>query len=253
MRSRSELLEERIKVALKPIRKIIGVFSGKGGVGKTAISINIAAALSLEGCRVGILDADVDCPNVFLALGIEQPLRIEGNTLIPAEKDGIKVISMAGIQDQKTTAILWRGPLVTSALYKMIGSTAWGELDYLVIDMPPGTSDAPLTIMQTVKPHLIVIVTMPTPIAQTDAHKSINMAMTMGVPCALLENMTGELFGESRGRGLADQVGIPYLGALPLDKRIREAMDKGRSAVTAYPEYAKQFHDITKNIKELLQ
>ena len=261
MRSRSELLEERIKVALKPIRKIIGVFSGKGGVGKTAISINIAAALSLEGCRVGILDADVDCPNVFLALGIEQPLRIEGNTLIPAEKDGIKVISMAGIQDQKTTAILWRGPLVTSALYKMIGSTAWGELDYLFVDLPPGTGDVHLTLVQTVPITGAVIVSTPQDVGLMISMKTLRMLEQTNVKIlGIIENMSyhlcshcgqrEEIFGHGGARNTSEKLSIPFLGEIPLDAAIRVNADKGSPVVVASPDSgtAKTYREIARNL-----
>lgn len=245
VRNQSQLLEERMKEAIKPIKKIIGVFSGKGGVGKTTIAVNIAASFAAQGRKVGILDADIDCPNIYLALGINQPVRVEGNKIIPVEKYGLKIISMAGMQDTSTTAIVWRGPLITSALYKMIASTSWGELDYLIVDFPPGTSDAPLTIMQNLKPHLIVIVAGPQPMAQIDAKKSINMAKKFGIPTALLENMTGELFGEAHG---AQSLEIPYLGDIPLDKHIRQATDEGRPVTT----YKKKFAAITQHIETLL-
>ncbi len=252
LRNQSQLLGERIKEAIKPIKSIIGVFSGKGGVGKTTIAVNLAATLASQGSRVGLLDADVDCPNVHQALGIDQSVRLNGHKIVPIEKFGIRVISMAGMQDSKTTAIIWRGPLITSALYKMIASTEWGELDYLVVDLPPGTSDAPLTIMQTLKPSLIVIAATPQPIAQTDAKKSINMAKAMGIPTALLENMTGDFFGHAHGQELADSLEIPYLGEIGLNKSIREATDHGKPIVLSSEEQKKKFAVITQKIKALI-
>ena len=200
-----------ISDALSSIKHKIGVYSGKGGVGKTTIAVNLAVSLALEGARVGILDVDIDCPNVVRALKIaEQPVVGEDRQMIPPERFGVKVMSMAFFQQDEEEAIIWRGPMVHNAINQFLQSTEWGELDYLVIDLPPGTSDAPLTIMQALDLDGFVVVATPQELAQIDAKRSINMIRKLNVNVLGI----GEIFGEGSGEELAESMGLEFLGRL---------------------------------------
>jgi len=251
-------LSNEVKDNLKGIKRIIGVYSGKGGVGKTTISINLAASLAQKGFRVGLLDADIDCPNVTRALGIEGELDLDvlDKRIIPHEKHGLKVVSMASLQKKEDDAIIWRGPMLTDTLMKFLGTTVWGSLDYLIIDLPPGTSDIPLTIMQFLRPDGIILVTTPRSIAEVDARKSANLAKLTNVKIlGVIENMSGDIFGTGKGEECAKAINAPHLGTVSFSKAFMTSIDEGYPAVLQHQAAEAQiryildeFHNAEKTI-----
>ncbi len=228
------------------VANIIAVASGKGGVGKSTTAVNFALALKEKGLRVGILDADIYGPSMPRLLGLKgQPQQIAGNKLAPMEAYGLKVMSMGFLVDEETPMI-WRGPMVMSALSQMLKDVAWGELDVLVVDMPPGTGDAQLTMAQQVPLAGAVIVSTPQDLALIDARKGLNMFRKVNVPVlGLVENMStfvcphcGEpsnIFGHGGARAEAARLGVPFLGEVPLTLAIRETSDEGRPVVATDP------------------
>ena len=235
-------------VALLPgVANIIAVSSGKGGVGKSTTAVNLALALSAEGARVGLLDADIYGPSLPLMMGVEgRPQSDDGKTMDPLENHGVQVMSIGFLVDQDQ-AVVWRGPMATQALDQLLRQTRWKELDYLVIDMPPGTGDIQLTLSQRVPLTGAVIVTTPQDIALLDAKKGLNMFEKVGVPIlGIVENMAvhvctncghvEHIFGADGGKKMAAQYGVNYLGALPLTMAIREQTDSGRPTVVAEPD-----------------
>ncbi len=239
-----------VQKALKPIdnvKNIIAVASGKGGVGKSTTAVNLALALSAEGARVGILDADIYGPSQPRMLGITgKPESKDGNTLEPMMSYHLQAMSIGFLIDEETPMI-WRGPMVTQALEQLLNDTNWSELDYLVIDLPPGTGDTQLTLAQKVPVSGAIIVTTPQDIALLDARKGLKMFEKVEVPVlGIVENMSihicsncgheEPIFGAGGGQRLADQHGVELLGQLPLDIRIREETDGGKPTVVAEPE-----------------
>ena len=235
-------------VALLPgVANIIAVSSGKGGVGKSTTAVNLALALSAEGARVGLLDADIYGPSLPLMMGLEgRPESEDGKTMKPLENHGVKVMSIGFLVDAEQ-AVVWRGPMATQALDQLLRQTSWGELDYLLIDMPPGTGDIALTLSQRVPLTGAVIVTTPQDIALLDARKGVNMFEKVGVPIlGIVENMAvhvctncghvEHIFGADGGRKMAAQYKVPYLGGLPLTMAIREQTDSGTPTVAAEPD-----------------
>lgn len=232
---------------LPEVGAIIAVASGKGGVGKSTTAVNLALALARLGCRTGLLDADIYGPSARRLLGIEgQPTSSDGQRLDPMEKYGIKAMSMAFLVEEETP-IVWRGPMVQSALEQMMRDVAWGALDVLVVDMPPGTGDTQLTMAQKVPLAGAVIVSTPQDIALIDARKGLNMFRKVDVPVlGLIENMSyfccpncghrTEIFGHGGARAEADRLGMPFLGEIPLDIVIRETSDGGHPIVASDPE-----------------
>jgi len=231
------------------IRNIIAVGSGKGGVGKSTVAVNLALALAADGARVGILDADIYGPSLPMMLGLTQrPDSPDGKTICPLHAFGIEMMSVGLLVDQDTPMI-WRGPMATSALMQLLNDTAWGgddALDYLVVDLPPGTGDIQLTLAQKIPVAGAVIVTTPQAIATLDAKKALKMFDKVNVTVlGLVENMAQHicshcghvehLFGRGGGEAMATQYGIPFLGALPLDISIREQGDAGAPIVIAQP------------------
>jgi ATP-binding protein involved in chromosome partitioning len=229
------------------IRSIVAVASGKGGVGKSTVATNLALALSALGLRVGLLDADVYGPSLPRMMSIRgKPQSKDGKTLIPLENHGIKCMSIGFMVDEDTPTI-WRGPMVISALEQMLRDVAWGELDILVVDMPPGTGDAQLTMAQRVPLTGAVIVSTPQDIALLDARKGLNMFRRVDVPVlGIVENMSyflcphcgerSEIFGHGGARHEAERLGVPFLGEVPLHLSIRVAGDAGTPIVAAEPE-----------------
>jgi len=229
------------------IRSIVAVASGKGGVGKSTVATNLALALSALGLRVGLLDADVYGPSLPRMMSIRgKPQSKDGKTLIPLENHGIKCMSIGFMVDEDTPTI-WRGPMVMSALEQMLRDVAWGELDILVVDMPPGTGDAQLTMAQRVPLTGAVIVSTPQDIALLDARKGLNMFRRVDVPVlGIVENMSyflcphcgerSEIFGHGGARHEAERLGVPFLGEVPLHLSIRVAGDAGTPIVAAEPE-----------------
>ncbi len=231
------------------VRNIIAVASGKGGVGKSTVAANLALALAAEGARVGMLDADIYGPSQPTMLGIKgQPASKDGKTFDPLEGHGIQASSIGFLIDPDQPMV-WRGPMVTSALQQLLTLTNWHDLDYLVIDMPPGTGDIQLTLAQQVPVTGAVIVTTPQDIALLDASKGLRMFEKVGVPIlGLIENMATHIctkcgheehiFGEGGAAKMARQFGVEVLGALPLDIRIRQDADGGTPTVVADPDGA---------------
>jgi ATP-binding protein involved in chromosome partitioning len=235
-------------VQLMPnVKNIIAVASGKGGVGKSTTAVNLALALAAEGARVGLLDADIYGPSQPMMMGIDRrPESEDGQTMEPLENHGVQVMSI-GFLVNPDEAMIWRGPMATQALEQLLRQTNWQELDYLVVDLPPGTGDIQLTLSQRVPMTGAVIVTTPQDIALLDARKAVGMFEKVGVPIlGLVENMAvhicsncghaEHIFGEGGGKRYAAERGIDYLGALPLDIRIREQADSGKPTVVSDPE-----------------
>ncbi len=222
------------------IKKVIAVMSGKGGVGKSAITILLAAALRRRGLEVGILDADITGPSVPRGLGLRGPLIFEGGTPFPARSaEGIKVVSMNLLLENESDAVIWRGPLITGAIQQFFEEFEWGDVDYLLLDLPPGTADVPLTIMQSIPLDGILLVISPQELAGVIVGKARNMAAKMDIPVlGLVENMSYvdcphcgekvEPFGESHSGEAAELMGVPLLGRLPLDHEISELADAGK-------------------------
>ena len=209
--------KRNITRSLEKIRTKIGVYSGKGGVGKTTVAVNLAAHLASTGSQVGLLDADIDCPNATKVLGVVEGPVVENGRIQPALKSGVKVVSMAFFQQKEDEAIIWRGPMIHNALNQFLQMTDWGELDYLVVDMPPGTSDAPLTVMQTLTMDGFIVVTTPQSLAAMDAKRSINMIKKLNTNVlGIVENFTSEIFGSGAGKQLASEMDLPFLGNIAL-------------------------------------
>jgi ATP-binding protein involved in chromosome partitioning len=235
-------------VALMPtVKNIVAVASGKGGVGKSTTTVNLALALAAEGARVGILDADIYGPSQPMMMGIEgRPESEDGKTMEPMENYGVQVMSIGFLVNQDE-AMIWRGPMATQALEQLIRQTNWKDLDYLIVDMPPGTGDIQLTLSQRVPMTGAVIVTTPQDIALLDAKKGVAMFEKVGVPIlGIVENMavhvcekcghTEHIFGEDGGKRYAAEKGIDYLGALPLNLSIRVNADSGRPTLVTDPD-----------------
>ena len=235
-------------VALLPqVKNIVAVASGKGGVGKSTTAVNLALALAAEGAQVGLLDADIYGPSQPMMRGIEgRPESEDGKTMEPMENYGVQVMSIGFLVDQDQ-AMIWRGPMATQALEQLLRQTHWKELDYLIVDMPPGTGDIQLTLSQRVPLTGAVIVTTPQDIALLDAKKGIKMFEKVGVPIlGLVENMAvhvctncghvEHIFGADGGKKMAAEYGMDYLGALPLNMQIRVQADSGKPTVVADPE-----------------
>jgi len=239
-----------VQKSLKPIdnvKNIVAVASGKGGVGKSTTAVNLALALSAEGAKTGILDADIYGPSQPRMLGITgKPDSKDGNTLEPMNSYHLQAMSIGFLIDEETPMI-WRGPMVTQALEQLLNDTNWSDLDYLVIDLPPGTGDTQLTLAQKVPVSGAVIVTTPQDIALLDARKGLKMFQKVEVPVlGIVENMSihicskcgheEHIFGAGGGQAMAEQYGVQLLGALPLDIDIRQETDSGRPTVVAQPD-----------------
>ena len=210
--------------SLSSIKTKIGVYSGKGGVGKTTVAVNLAVTLAQDGAKVGILDVDIDCPNVVKAMKISEPPMVgEDKRLVPSERFGVSVMSMGFFQKNEEEAIIWRGPMIHNAINQFLQSTVWGELDYLIVDLPPGTSDSPLTVMQTLTLDGFVVVTTPQELAKIDAKRSINMIKTLKVKVlGVVENFSGRIFGSGAGEELAEEMDLAFLGRLELREDYRD-------------------------------
>jgi len=232
---------------LPNVKNIVAVASGKGGVGKSTTAANLALALAAEGARVGLLDADIYGPSQPMMMGISgQPESSDGKTMQPMLNHGVEVMSIGFLIDADNPMI-WRGPMVTQALEQLLRQTNWGDLDYLIVDMPPGTGDIQLTLCQKVPLTGALIVTTPQDIALLDARKGLKMFEKVGVPIlGLVENMSvyvcpscghsEHIFGADGGRKMSAEYGVDYLGALPLNLSIREQADSGHPTVVSEPD-----------------
>jgi len=251
---------------IKGVKNIIAVASGKGGVGKSTTSVNLALALVAEGATVGLLDADIYGPSQprMLGVGSQRPDSPDGQTLEPVQSLGLQSMSIGYLIDEETPMI-WRGPMVTQALEQLLNDTNWREVDYLVIDLPPGTGDTQLTLAQKVPVSGAVIVTTPQDIALLDARKAYKMFEKVEVPVlGVIENMSihicsqcgheEHIFGAGGGKAMAEQYGVQMLGALPLDIRIREETDGGKPTVAAEPEHriSEIYRDIARKVSAKL-
>lgn len=244
------------------VRRTMAVASGKGGVGKSTVAVNLAVALSRGGAQVGLLDADIYGPSIPLMMGVrQQPALTPDKKLIPFERHGVRLMSL-GLLVDPDSAVIWRGPMVMKALEQLLRDVDWGALDVLVVDMPPGTGDAQLTLSQKVRLAGAVIVTTPQDVALADAIKGVAMFRKVDVPVlGIIENMSyfecphctkrTEIFSHGGGRRQAERLGVPFLGELPLDPAICEGGDKGRPIVAAAPEsaQAKAFGEIAAQLR----
>ncbi|PYS48040.1 MAG: chromosome partitioning protein [Acidobacteria bacterium] len=249
------------KVTMPGVRNIIAVSSGKGGVGKSTVAVNLAVSLALDGARVGLMDMDVYGPNVPLMLGASDARpEVEGNKLIPIEAYGVKLMSMALLQPGDKPMIV-RGPILHGLVKQFLTDVKWGELDYLIVDMPPGTGDVQLSLAQLVPVQGAVLVTTPQEVAVMDVRRALRMFETVAVPVlGVVENMsyfvapdTGvryNIFGEGGGQKLAEHYGVPFLGAVPLGLEVREGGDKGVPVVVSQPEspQAQAFHKVAEEV-----
>ena len=245
---------------LANVKNIIVVASGKGGVGKSTVSANLALALQAEGAKVGVLDADIYGPSQPRMLGVGgRPESPDGKHITPMQAHGLAVMSI-GFLVEEDTPMIWRGPMVTQAMMQLLNDTQWEQLDYLIVDLPPGTGDIQLTLSQKVPVAGAVIVTTPQDIALLDARKALKMFEKVEVPVlGIVENMATHIcsncgheehiFGEGGGARMAAQYHVPYLGSLPLDIRIREQADSGMPTVVAIPEseLAARYREIARN------
>ena len=257
-------MKAKTMAALKDIKHVLIVASGKGGVGKTTVAINLATALAQKGHKVGILDADITGPNVPKMVGLEgerPDYDEELKKIIPVQtKQGVKVISMEFLLENSTDAVIWRGPLKMGAINQFLGDVKWDELDFLVIDLPPGTSDEPLSIAQMIpKADGVIIVTTPQEVALLDVKKSINFVKKVGLEVlGIVENMSGfkcphcekiiNIFGIDGGKKAAKELNIPFLGAIPLNPEIVPLADAGKPVVTEESETREAFQTIIENI-----
>lgn len=253
---------EMPKLPVAGVRNLITIGSGKGGVGKTTVSVNLALALKAMGHKVGLLDADVYGPNVPRMLGVNEAPRGQGDRIRPIEAHGLKVMSM-GFLSPGDKPVIWRGPMLHSVMQQFIRNVEWGELDYLLIDLPPGTGDVALSLAQTTPITGAIVVTTPSEVSMEDARKAVNMFRQLHVQLlGIVENMSylvapksGEridVFGEGGGRRTADQMEIPFLGELPLVPAIREGGDNGRpmALAGAADSGAKPFFDLARTVLE---
>ncbi len=255
--------EQAIAETLSHIENKLIVMSGKGGVGKSTVAANLAEALAMQGYRVGLMDVDLHGPSIFKLLGLEgQLLTHDDQYIFPITGPvGVKVVSMAGLTAEKDVAIIWRGPRKIGAIRQFIADVKWGELDYLVIDAPPGTGDEPLTVAQTVNGAKAIIVTTPQQLAVIDIRRSITFCKQVEMPVVgIIENMSGftcphcgkatEVFKVGGGKETAESMDVRFLGAIPLDAEVVANSDQGKAYLCGYSEAAKSFGEIVSRIIE---
>jgi len=234
------------RVALPGVKNVIAVGAGKGGVGKTTVAVTLAIALAKCGSRVGIIDGDIYGPNVPIMLGMKAQLTTDGQKIVPAEKYGLKVISM-GFLTQDDAPIIWRGPMLHGALQQFFREVAWGNLDYLVIDLPPGTGDVALSLSQTVPVAGAIVVTTPQQVSLADSRRAIAMYKKLNIPpLGVIENMShfvcpscsheADIFGHGGGEQMAADLSVPFIGRIPIYQPIREGSDTGVPLLISEPD-----------------
>ncbi len=232
--------------AIPGVKNIVAVGAGKGGVGKTTLAVNLAVALSGLGSRVGMIDGDIYGPNVPIMLGLKGQLESDGEKILPAEKFGIKVVSM-GFLATDDSPVIWRGPMLHSVVKQFFHDVRWGELDYLVIDMPPGTGDVALSLSQTVPVAGAIVVTTPQEVSLADSRRAVRMYQKLNIPVlGLIENMSyfvcpscsheSDIFGRGGGERTAGEMDVPFLGRIPIYEPIRQGSDTGQPLVIAEPD-----------------
>jgi len=243
---RSVSAPEHGKPPLPGVKNVIAVGAGKGGVGKTTVAVNLAVALSKSGARVGVLDGDIYGPNVPIMLGLQAQLQMDGKVIRPAEKYGLQIVSM-GFLAQDESPMIWRGPMLHSAIQQFCRDVGWKDLDYLIVDMPPGTGDVALSLSQTVPAAGAIVVTTPQQVSLSDSLRAVRMYQKLNIPpLGLIENMAfyectschheADIFGHGGGERMAEQLGIPFLGRLPIYQPIRVGSDLGIPLVIAEPD-----------------
>jgi ATP-binding protein involved in chromosome partitioning len=243
-----------------PVKSTIAIASGKGGVGKTTVSVNLAVALAQSGAQVGLMDADIYGPNIPIMMGVNEPPKARGERIIPLEAYGVKLMSM-GFLVPPEQAVIWRGPMLHSAIRQFLSDVDWGELDYLVIDLPPGTGDAQLTLAQSVPLTGGVIVATPQDVALADVIKGIEMFRKLEVPVlGIVENMSyflcphcnerTDIFAHGGARKMAEKYEVTFLGEIPLDVAIRVGGDTGKPVTATHPDspYAQAFQRLARSI-----
>jgi ATP-binding protein involved in chromosome partitioning len=263
--------EQRLRLKMRKIKHKIAVISGKGGVGKSMVAVNLAVAFAMHGHagHVGILDADLHGPSVPRMLGLLGEKLQSGppGVFPPSGKLGIKVVSMDFLLPDENSPVIWRGPLKMTAIRQFLSDIVWGDLDILLIDLPPGTGDEPLSVAQLL-PDMdgVVIVTIPSEVSQVVVKKSVSFARQLGMPIiGVIENMSGfvcphcgsrvDIFEAGGGRKIADDLSIPFLGSIPIDQKICEDADRGEAFIISHPASAasKSFLDIVKKIEDFLK
>jgi ATP-binding protein involved in chromosome partitioning len=236
------------KAPIEGVKNIIAVGAGKGGVGKTTMAVNLAAALARRGSRVGILDGDIYGPNVPIMLGLQTQLQTDGQKILPAEGHGLQVVSVGFLTDDDSP-IIWRGPMLHQTIQQFFREVRWDNLDYLIVDMPPGTGDVALSLSQSVPVAGAVLVTTPQSVSVADTRRAVHMYRKLNIPTlGLIENMSyfvcsgcgreADIFGQGGGETLAGQLSVPFLGRVPLQERVRTAGDGGTPVVLAAPDSA---------------
>jgi ATP-binding protein involved in chromosome partitioning len=243
---RSVSAPEHGKPPLPGVKNVIAVGAGKGGVGKTTVAVNLAVALSKLGARVGVLDGDIYGPNVPIMFGLQAQLQMDGKMIRPAEKFGIQIVSM-GFLAQDEAPMIWRGPMLHSAIQQFCRDVGWKDLDYLIVDMPPGTGDVALSLSQTVPAAGAIVVTTPQQVSLADSKRAVRMYQKLNIPTlGMVENMSfyectnchheADIFGHGGGEQMAQQLDVPFLGRLPLYQPIRVGGDRGIPLVIAEPD-----------------
>jgi len=247
-------------MGIEKVQHVLAVASGKGGVGKTTIAVNIALALAAEGNQVGLLDADVYGPSVPVMLGLYEAPEWENKMIIPVQKFGLQVMSL-GMLSKEGQAFIWRGPMVGKAIKQLLGQVMWGELDYLVVDLPPGTGDPSITVAQSIPKAAVLMVTTPQEVALADVRRSVGLFRSFDLNIiGLVENMSYfmcghssepiEIFGTGGGSKLSEELGLPLLGEVPIELEIRQGGDSGEPLMISAPksDAAHRFQSIARKI-----
>ncbi|MCK4247321.1 MAG: Mrp/NBP35 family ATP-binding protein [Methanomicrobia archaeon] len=252
---------------MNEIKHKIMVMSGKGGVGKTTIAVNLALMLSMKGYEVGLLDADIHGPNTPKMLGIENKKpEITDSSIVPVSVQNLKVMSMAFLLPNTDSPVIWRGPLKMKAISQFANDVAWGKLDYIIVDLPPGTGDEPLSVAQLLKSDGAIVVTTPQDVALLDSRKAINFSKELNVPViGIIENMSGficphcgkeiDLFKKGGGEKASKDMNVPFLGSIPIDTKIVESSDSGTPFIldNGNSKAKKAFEDIVSKVEKFFE